>query len=189
MRMNRLAAVALLCGTLGVALAAPADEPKGKAGQQELDRFQGTWELVYYETNGRVVLETSLKASTRTLTVAGDRFTMTWNEGKSRNPEDWKKGKTPSYVDEVRKSGTIKLDPSADPKAIDLTYDRGEREADPWDLEGKTRRGIYRWEGDKLVVCLGGWHGSYAGERPTQFRTATVEAKALGASIETFGKR
>jgi uncharacterized protein (TIGR03067 family) len=187
--MNRLVAVALLFGALGVALAAPADEPKVTAGQQELDRLQGTWELVYYETNSLVVLERSLKASTRTLTITGDRFTMTWNEGKSRSPEDWKKGKTPSYIDEVRKSGTIKLDPSADPKAIDLTYNRGEREFGPWDLEGKTLRGIYRWEDGKLVVCLGGWLGSYAGKRPTQFKTAAVEAKGLGASIETFRKR
>jgi uncharacterized protein (TIGR03067 family) len=114
--MNRVVAVGLLFAGLGIGLVAPADEPKSGADNKEPDKFQGTWELVGYETNGRVHPESSLKNLPRSLTIKGNRFTMTWHEGHSSNPEDWKKGKIPSYVNEVRRSGTLKVDPTANPK-------------------------------------------------------------------------
>jgi uncharacterized protein (TIGR03067 family) len=189
MQMNRLVVATLLLGAFGIGHVAPADEPKGNAGKKELDRLQGTWELVYYEMNGLVCLESSLRADVRTLTIKGNRFVMTWHEGKSRDPEDWKKGSRPSYVNEERRSGTLKVDPAGDRKVIDFFYDAGDRELGPYDLEGKTLRGIYRWEDGKLVVCLGSYLGSFADDRPRQFKTAAVEARGNGASIEIFKKR
>ncbi|MCX8140316.1 MAG: TIGR03067 domain-containing protein [Thermogemmata sp.] len=49
---------------------------------------------------------------------------------------------------------TYVLDPSATPKTIDLT------------VRGHTARGIYKLEGDELVLCL-----SMGGPRPTSFST------------------
>ena len=187
--MNRLVALVLLFASLSFGLVALADEPKKALGKKELDKFQGTWELVGYETNGLTELDSSLKNLPRSLTIKGNRFTMTWNEGHSRNPEDWKKGKIPSYVNEVRRSGTLKVDPATGPKAIDFAYEPGIREPGPWDLEGKTLRGIYRWEDGKLVICFGTYLGSFAGDRPEKFKTEVTQVKGLGTSLETFKKR
>jgi uncharacterized protein (TIGR03067 family) len=145
--------------------------------------------LVVSEWLGRIAPGSSLKNLPRSLTIKGNRFTMTWNEGHSSNPEDWKKGKTPSYVNEVRRSGMLKFYPAADPKEIDFIYDAGAGGPGQWDRGGKTLKGIYRWEDGKLVVCLGTYLGSFAGDRPKQFKTAAAEAKGLGVSIETFKKR
>jgi uncharacterized protein (TIGR03067 family) len=114
---------------------------------------------------------------------------MTWHEGHSRNPEDWKKGKIPSYVNEVRRSGTLKVDPTADLKEIDFVYDPGAGTPGPWDLEGKTLKGIYKWHDGQLVVCLGTYLGTYAGGRPVQFKTEATQVKGVGVSLQTFKKR
>jgi uncharacterized protein (TIGR03067 family) len=187
--MNYVVAVGFLFGSLGIGVVAPADEPKGGADKKELDQFQGTWEVVGLEWLGRVSPQSSLKALPRSLTIKGNRFTMTWHEGHSRNPEDWKKGKIPSYVNEVRKSGTLKVNSITEPRSIDFTYDARGGGPGRWDLEGKTLKGIYRWEDGKLVVCLGPYLGSFAGDRPRQFKTAAHEAKGLGVFIDTFKKR
>ena len=54
--------------------------------------------------------------------------------------------------------GTCKLDPSAKPKALDIIGTDGPN-------KGKTLRGIYKFDGDKLIYCIAG-----SGlERPKEF--------------------
>jgi uncharacterized protein (TIGR03067 family) len=43
-------------------------------------------------------------------------------------------------------AGTTKLDPSANPMTIDVTYTEG-------DIKGRTAAGIYKIEGDLLTIC------------------------------------
>jgi uncharacterized protein (TIGR03067 family) len=72
-----------------------------------------------------------------------------------------KDGKYTVTVGMAPDHGTIKLDPSAKPKAIDITGTEGPN-------KGKTIRAIYELDGDTSRVCydLGGK------SRPTQFKSA-----------------
>jgi uncharacterized protein (TIGR03067 family) len=172
-QMNRIVAVGLLSASLGIGLAASADEPKGSVGKKELDKFQGTWELVADEWNGLTVLESSLQNEVETLAIRGERFTITWHEGHSRTKKPF------SYVDEEQSGGTFKLDPTREPKEIDFRFTWGR-------LEGKTWRGIYRRDDGRLAVCLG---GNFGNDRPKEFETATVAVKGYGAAIRSYKKR
>jgi uncharacterized protein (TIGR03067 family) len=170
-QMNRIVAVALLSASLGIGLVASADEPKGSVGKKELDKFQGTWELVADEWHGLTVLESSLKNDVETLAIRGERFTITWHEGHSRTKKPF------SYVDEEQSGGTLQLDPTREPKEIDFLFTSGR-------LDGKTWRGIYRWDDGKLVVCL---ESNFV--RPKEFKTATVPVKGYGGAIRSYKKR
>jgi len=67
-------------------------------------------------------------------------------------------------------AGIIRLDPAADPKAFDLTATEGPQ-------EGAIARGIYRVDGDALMMCLGD-------ERPSRFTGATEAALVELTRIE-----
>lgn len=58
---------------------------------------------------------------------------------------------------------SFKIDPTTTPKVMDWTYDNPER------LKGKTRRGIYRLDGDTLTICFN--VNPDREERPTRFET------------------
>lgn len=66
--------------------------------------------------------------------------------------------------DEYSGEVTFQIDPTKTPKAMDWTYSRPER------LKGKTRRGIYRLEGDTLTICFN--ISADREERPSKFETA-----------------
>jgi RNA polymerase sigma factor (sigma-70 family) len=117
------------------ALAAADDAAKVKA---ELKKFQGTWVDIYAEKAGKKqepVGDHQVKFDGETFRVA--------DHGQ------------------VQEKGTIKLDPSKNPKEIDLRFrDKNDEE--------KTVLGIYTWDGENLKLC---W-GEPGGEaRPTDFRT------------------
>lgn len=57
------------------------------------------------------------------------------------------------------------IDPTTTPKAMDWTYDSPER------LKGKTRRGIYRLDGDSLTICFN--ISADRKERPSRFETGS----------------
>jgi uncharacterized protein (TIGR03067 family) len=64
--------------------------------------------------------------------------------------------------------GTMKLDPSANPKTFDLTFTAGPE-------KGNTALGIYTLEGDDWKLCL----TTRGGDRPTKFATAPGTGHAL----------
>ena len=125
-------------------VAAPAAGAKG-----ELDRLQGEWALVSMEQRGEKARDEVLKRMT--LTIAGDRWTVTSSDGRGKP--------TPM---------TMTVDPSKSPKALDLTARDGDREV--------VLLGIYKLDGDTLTVRRATETGDV--ERPREF-TTTAEEGAL----------
>jgi RNA polymerase sigma factor (sigma-70 family) len=137
--------LALVAGTavLLLLLRRPPPPPP-RAPLTDRARLQGTWQVVSMEKAGLVALDPDLR-----FTFAGDQ--LTWSSAGVRTPP-W------PYT----------LDPSQDPKAIDLAAATG------------ALRGIYRLDGDMLTLCLN--HDPVNGKRPTAFR-APPEAPDVGLYI------
>jgi len=149
-RLRWAAAFALAVVVTGVgvaagvprALAAADDAAKVKA---ELKKFQGTWVDIYAEEVGKK----QEQVGDHQLKFDGEAFSVA-DHGH------------------VEEKGTFKLDPSKNPKEIDLRLrDRNDEE--------KTALGIYTWDGENLKLCLGEPGG---GTRPKDF-TTMPEARFL----------
>ncbi len=119
--MNLRASTILAAGLL-----VAADAPRGDAAKAELEKFQGMWQLVSAQRDGREVSKDGVGRTT--LIIKGDTF---------RFPEDAEVGTGPN--------GTFAIDPTATPRAIDATPASGPG-------KGKTSRGIYKLEGDRYEV-------------------------------------
>jgi uncharacterized protein (TIGR03067 family) len=124
-----------------------ADEKKGNAtnkadAQNDLERLQGTWTLVSRERNGRKTSEEDVKHWQ--LTIKGDQWTV----------------KFPGGVDKA----TIKIDPTKDPKTIDLNVE--------YRNANVLERGIYALidtpDGETLKLCRVDQRGH---PRPKDFKT------------------
>jgi uncharacterized protein (TIGR03067 family) len=127
-----MVAMAALCG---VALAAP-----GGDAQKDLQTLQGTWQIdTVQESDGKLGSDEKIKALT--FAFNGDTLKLTTNG-------------------EPVVTYKVKVDPSKNPKAIDLTYQDGPE-------KGKTEPGIYQAEAGKLTLCL----NDAGKERPTAFAT------------------
>ena len=113
-------AVAVLASAL-VSFHATADD-----ATDGLKAFQGSWDLIYFERDGKGV---KLQNNTRIINT-GDKFVV-----KRRN--------------QVIAAGTMKVDPSKKPKASETTYTQGPD-------KGKTFKGIYEFDGDTLRFCRAG---------------------------------
>jgi uncharacterized protein (TIGR03067 family) len=111
----------VLSAVVFVGLSAAADDAKS-----DLAALQGTWELSYFEQDGK---EVKLENVTK-LTFTDDKFVV-------------KRG------DEIVAAGSFKLDPSKKPKACETTYNDGPD-------KGKTFKGIYQIEGDTEKFCRAG---------------------------------
>src|SRR5437588_11582015 len=94
------------------------------SGDAKDDTLEGTWLPSAAELGGQKFPDEVRK--TIKLVVKGDKYTVT--VGKD--------------VDQ----GAVKLDPSAKPKALDITGTDGPN-------KGKTIPAIYEWDGDTLRVC------------------------------------
>jgi uncharacterized protein (TIGR03067 family) len=108
------------------------------AAKKDEDKLQGTWKVVSVEHNGKKA-EPKMIAGW-TLVVAGDKMT-------ARDGND------------VMDESSFRLDAAAKPPAIDLTMTAGND-------KGKTVRGIYRLDGDRLTICV----AEPGKERPKEFR-------------------
>jgi len=106
----------------------------------DLKRLAGTWQAVAAEEGGEAAVADTAKQLR--LVFDGDKFKA-------------------YFGDTVLMAGTVKLDPAAKPKAIDLRSTEGR-------LAGKTGEGIYELDGDKLKLCL----VEPGDKRPTEFKTA-----------------
>jgi uncharacterized protein (TIGR03067 family) len=129
--VKSIATALLLAATLGLASAAPVPPPTSPSAV--LKMLEGTWEVVSLEVDG-VALGADQDATS--VVVEKDRLVI---KGDSR---------VEPY--------TFKLDTSARPWRIDLTFDRPNSRPSP---------GILKFEWDKLtIVC-----GEAGGARPEKF--------------------
>ena len=123
---------ALLTLMLSFALAARSGEA------EEGDTLQGTWLPSAAELGGTMFPDEIRK--TIKLVIQGDKYTVT--------------------VGPTVDQGTVKLNPAAKPKALDITGTDGPN-------KGRTILAIYEREGDTLRVCY-----DLSGKgRPTEFKT------------------
>jgi uncharacterized protein (TIGR03067 family) len=107
-------------------------KPAVETPKRDKEGLQGTWQVVFQEADGQQGPDEVVKRLR--YVFKGDRLTI--------EPAEPGIGEL-SY----------RLDPTTDPKGIDLTF-----------AEGKTLFGIYLLEGDDLRICLGQ-------KRPTTFAT------------------
>ena len=137
----RISLVALFCAVGFAAPGGSGARADDKADlEKELRKFQGAWTIESSEAGGKELPSGELKGVI--LTFEGDKHTV-------------KKG------DEVLQAGTMKLDLSKSPKAIDVTITQGPE-------KGAVMLGIYELSGDTLKVCF----DAEGKKRPTQFKTA-----------------
>lgn len=122
------------------------------AGGVTSPQFQGTWTLVASELDGEKSDARVIRALGQSLAIKENKFQETIFKGRSKDRGD--------FVDETRNGGTLKINPDSSPKEIDFIYNSGP-------LAGKTRKGIYRWEKDKLVICV----STDGTNRPQEFKT------------------
>ena len=128
----------------------PADD---KAVKEELERHQGTWLATSSIYDGQEAPAEVVRSITRTV----DEDHVVWKrDGKSF-------------------AGTrIELDPSRDPKAIDVIPDGGKD-------RGERVLGIYKLEGDRLTICMAA---------PGQPRPKAFQAdKGSGCTLRTFTRQ
>lgn len=129
-------------------LAIGADQPGKDEPAGDLKQFQGTWSLESMEVNGIHVDPDTLKNAGIKLIVQGDKFTLKLRRGDLE--------------------GTLKLDPTRNPKAYN---------GEGTDPEGKTQEsvGIYKIEGDTLTAC----YVTGGKERPTEFKAGAGSEAVL----------
>ena len=144
MRLRALLLVLLVpCPLTGVF----ADDP---AIKEELERHQGIWTATSSIYDGQEAPEKIVRSITRTV----EQDHVVWKrDGKSF-------------------AGTkVELDPSRDPKAIDVIPDGGRH-------RGERVLGIYKLEQDRLTICM----AAPGQPRPREFQAG----KGSGCTLRTF---
>jgi uncharacterized protein (TIGR03067 family) len=112
---------------------APFPRPRRTAEKDDLQRIQGTWEVIQYERGGSDLLRSYKEVR---IAFEGGRMTFHFD------------GRIGSRWDFV-------LEPASRPRALTRTHVGS---------KGRVARGIYRFEGDRLILC-----DHHSGPRPTEF--------------------
>ena len=107
-----------MCGLAGLSLALA---PPGEAAQPNL---QGAWIATKAENEGKAAED----VVGHRLVITGDSFQIRPGNGK------------------LLYGGSVRMDPSAKPAAIDFEHTDGA-------LKGKVWKGIYSLDGDTLAIC------------------------------------
>src|SRR5579883_476750 len=134
----------------------PSQPSKNDQGQ-DLQKLQGTWELVGGENQGKTMPADLVQQSATKLAVTGDNFTITWND----------KGQG-----DAMQGGALKLDETKTPKTFDGQITMGRQ-------TGSTLLGIYSLSGDELKLC----YSKPGKPRPESFTTKDGDS---GTSLFVF---
>jgi uncharacterized protein (TIGR03067 family) len=135
---------------VGSAFCLPA-LPADDKPSQDAKLLEGSWKVVALEADGKKPPPEALKG-------------MRWSF----------KGSEVQIADSGEKSGgksSVKLDSSKTPKHIDLVVLEGPQ-------KGKTMQGIFKFEKDRLVICLRGLEDAKKG-RPREFMTEADSALGM----------
>src|SRR5262245_14196730 len=116
-----------------------------KDAKQEMDKLQGEWKMASLEIQGKKSPEERVMQFR--LTIKEDQWIVMGQDGNENKM-------------------TFKIDPSKEPKTIDLIMKTGDEEM--------VSRGIYKLEGDTLTLC----RTTGDRERPKEFKT-TEESGVL----------
>ena len=119
MKMHAAAVVLSLLFLLG------ADSAKETAVKKDLENLQGVWIVESMELNGKPLSEDRRKKIK--LTIEGEKFTF--DTGADSH------------------EGLYKIDPSKDPRELDIVITRG-------DEKGKVYLVIYKFEDGKMIQCM-----------------------------------
>jgi uncharacterized protein (TIGR03067 family) len=112
----------LIIAAVGLLLA--ADKPPEPAAQKDLERLQGTWNLVSAKKDGQPLA--AEKVERTTIVFEGNTFRF------------------PGLAEDVTsKEGTVRLDATKKPKRMDATS-----------TDGEVMLGIYELEEDRYKVCF-----------------------------------
>jgi uncharacterized protein (TIGR03067 family) len=124
--------------------------PAGAAVKKDLQAAQGTWKLVRYESQGKVWNREGIARDFKDqgrelqLRIEGDRLFL--GAGKSQEAFSHE-------AHRLRRGGlnqTFWLDPTTTPKRCDISMSG-------WGFMSRgtdTFKGIYRFQGDRLEICL-----------------------------------
>jgi uncharacterized protein (TIGR03067 family) len=118
--------LALVCAC--AALSPTSADEKNHPAKKDLELLKGTWSFATVVNDGEKQQPTKRGEEPLTITFAGERLEI-------------KRG------DRFVQSGTLRLDPSKDPKAIDLTIAEGEG-------KGTVQLGIYELKGLTFRTCI-----------------------------------
>ena len=148
--MRKYAVVVVAFVSLFAALRSLAadDQAKNEAVAKELRAFQGTWRLDSKEEDGKKFSEEEIKDVIGTIDGSGK---VSIRRG-----------------DEVIGAGTIKLDPTKKPKAIDVTFTEGRH-------KGLIALGIYEIDGEAFRVCI----AIDGGQRPEEFSANSGSGRTI----------
>jgi len=148
MRKYAVAALAIVTLFTAIRLQTAYGDGKEKATAKDLQAFEGTWKLSSREVDGRKFTDEEIKDNIAT----NDGF------GKFSVRRGGK---------EIV-AGITKLDPSTQPKSMDVILTEGEH-------KGKTLLGIYEIDGDSFRVC----HARPGDKRPTEFSADPGSGRTL----------
>ncbi len=144
------------------ALLLGADAPRERPVDKDRNNLQGTWHSVSATRDGEKLDNT--KHWRIRLVIDKDR--ISWQQALDE-------GNAASVV-----PFSYRLDPSKDPKTIDLTW------ADAMSVnKNKKLLGIYRLQGDELTICVN-WRDD---TRPKQFESRKKSGYTL-VTLERVGK-
>jgi uncharacterized protein (TIGR03067 family) len=121
--MRSLAALVTVTLLVG---AGRADDPKKPTAAEDLQRFQGTWQVESWEEGGKAAAEKELK--TRGAFFGANIFFFRRD-------------------DKVQQAGTVKLDPAKSPPTVNFSVREGKGKDD-------VLLGIYSVDGDTLKLCF-----------------------------------
>jgi uncharacterized protein (TIGR03067 family) len=127
------------------ALLLGADAPKGRPVDKDRDALQGKWRSTSLTRDGE-----KLDGAKQWTELKVDKDRISWEESTLKG----------DFGETANVPFSYKLDPSKDPKTIDLTWTKYAR-------KGKKLLGIYRLRGDELTICVS-WKDT---ARPEKFES------------------